>query len=116
MTVIFNNIAKPAGEQQEDYTVHISLTWDSDATPLVREEGTDTTYYGTFTTMTDEDGRWEVDVVPNADLTPTSYYKIIEQEGSVVRSTYFVDVPSDGATPGSVWVGDILVATPEWEG
>lgn len=115
MATIFNNIDKVAGEPLVSVIVNIVLSWDKNESAVATVTDEETMIRGTYGTETDVDGRWEINLVSNDEITPEdSVYKITERITSTNETTiYYVSVPNS-ATPTS-WVGDILVAKPSWE-
>lgn len=70
----------------------------------------DLTIIGETKTVTDEDGAWSLDLVPQDDIIPPGTVYVVEvhpDRGANIRHT--ISVP---ATGGPWWVGDILAATP----
>lgn len=118
MVTIFNTIKKPAGgSYQDDFDIAITLSWDTDVSPVALYADNEAMLKGTYRTSTDTDGSWSINVVENDLITPVdSVYKIteIERNTSNVLNEYYISVPQD-ATPGDRWVGDLIVATPAWE-
>jgi len=114
MATIFNNVDRVAGDPLSSVLVTIVLLWDTTLSPIAKIEAEDTIVRGTYGTTTDLDGHWEVDLVPNDEITPAdSVYKITERLSTSNESvTYYVSVPNS-ATPTS-WIGDILVEAPSW--
>ena len=109
MATIFNQLHDVGGGPRGGVLVTVSLVWDNDLSPVARLTDDDVFVVEEYSVVTDGDGRWEADVVPNSSIEPTgSLYKILE--GSY--NPYFVDV-TDSATP-VFWVGDILADEPEW--
>jgi len=117
MAVIFNNIDRVAGDPLASVNVTIELIWDNSNNPVARVLDEDTVVRCLYGTTTDGDGHWEVDLVPNDEITPAgSLYKITERLSISNDSvTYYVSVPN-AATPTS-WIGDIVLDTddlPDW--
>ena len=113
-TTIYNNIDRASGGPQFAVAVSIQLLWDSVLGPVAKVNDSDTMIQGSYSTSSDENGYWETDVIDNDSITPSdSVYKIVETTKSSVVSTYYISVP-DAATPGPFWVGDLIVATPDW--
>lgn len=114
---IHNTIAKAAGgDAQDDFDISVDLSWDTTLATVAIDTEESVMLKGVYSTETDADGYWEVAVVDNSVIEPAgSVYKITETErnSSTVINEYYVEVTTS-ATP-SVWVGDILVATPDWE-
>lgn len=114
MATISNTIKKANGAPQANVLVSVTLSWDTDESPVARDADNDFVIQGKYETVTDLDGYWEVEVTANDVIEPAdSVYKIVETLKSGERTTYFVSVP-DSATP-EFWVGDILASTPAWE-
>lgn len=114
MATISNTIKKANGAPQANVLVSVTLSWDTDESPVARDADNDFVIQGKYETVTDLDGYWEVEVTSNEVIEPAdSVYKITETLKSGERTTYFVSVP-DGATP-NYWVGDIMVSAPAWE-
>ena len=114
MTTIYNNINKASGDPQFAVSVSVQLLWDATGGPVAKVDESDTMIQGSYASSSDENGYWEVDVVNNDSITPSdSVYKIVETTKSSSISTYYISVV-DGATPGPLWVGDLIVATPDW--
>lgn len=114
MTTIYNNINKASGDPQFAVSVSVQLLWDTSDGPVAKVDESDTMIQGSYATSSDENGYWEVDVVDNDSITPSdSVYKIVETTKSSTTSTYYISV-SDAATPAPLWVGDLIVATPDW--
>ena len=116
MTTVFNNIDRVAGDPYAAVHVTVELSWDSTVSSLATVASNDTVIRGVYGSSTDDNGHWEVDLVPNVDILPTgSLYKVTERISATDDAqVYFVEVP-DGATPPVVWVGDILQDAPVWE-
>ena len=116
MAVIFNNIDRVAGDPLASVNVTIELIWDNSNNPVARVLDEDTVVRGLYGTTTDGDGHWEVDLVPNDEITPAgSLYKITERLSISNDSvTYYVSVPN-AATPTS-WIGDIVLDTDDLPG
>ena len=114
MATVFNNIDRVAEDPLSSVLVTIVLLWDTSDSPIAKVEDEDTIIRGTYSTSTDLDGYWEVDLVSNDEITPIdSVYKITERLSTNNDSvTYYISVP-DNATPIS-WIGDILVEEPVW--
>ena len=114
MATVFNNIDRVAGDPLASVVVNISLIWDTSLGVVAKIEDEDTMVRGSYGTETDLDGNWEIDLVPNDEITPAgSVYKVTERITSTNDTVvYYISVPPS-ATPTS-WVGDVLVATPEW--
>jgi hypothetical protein len=113
MATIFNNVDRVAGDPLSSVLVTIVLLWDTSESPMAKIEDEDTIVRGTYGTSTDLDGHWEVDLVPNDEITPVdSVYKITERLSTNNDSiTYYISVP-DSATPTS-WIGDIILSQEE---
>lgn len=114
MATVFNNVDRVAGDPLSAVLVSIVLLWDTTLSPVAKIDGEDTIVRGTYGTTTDIDGHWEVDLVPNDEITPaSSVYQITERLSTSNESiTYYISVPNS-ATPTS-WIGDIMADTPGW--
>lgn len=113
MAQIHSTIHGADGEPKANATVTIELSWDQDVSPIALDTDNDVAITGPDIEVTDEDGFWEAELVPNEVITPLhSVYKITEAVDGEDR-VYYVDVP-DGATP-VYFIGDILVPAPAWE-
>ncbi len=112
MATVFNNIDRVAGNPLESVVVKITRIWDNSVSPVATVEDSDTMIRSSYGTETDALGNWEVDLVSNDEITPEdSVYKVTERISSDT-TTYYISVP-DSATPTS-WVGDLIIATPDW--
>ena len=77
-------------------------------------EDEDLLIHGSYRTVADNDGFWEItNVYPNEVITPAdSVYKITETFADDSSQAFYISIP-DGATP-NYWVGDLLVAEPDY--
>lgn len=106
MAVISNTIQNPGQIKRFDVPVTVELLWDVSTGLLATVPDSDTTISHTHVVSTDDQGYWSLDVIPNSDIDPTgSVYKITEGE-----TEYYIQLDADADT----WVGDVLVAKPEW--
>lgn len=114
MATVFNKIDKVAGDPSANVTVTVQLVWDKDVSPVAKIEDEDTMIQGPFTTVTDDTGLWEADLVPNDEITPAdSVYRVTEILTSTSETTVYYISVVDNATP-NVWVGDLLHEAPDW--
>lgn len=118
MATIFNNIDRVAGDPQS-VEVRIDLVWDTSVSPVAKYTDEELLYRGPFKTNVDEDGGWSVALTANDNILPAdNAYKVTEtltdeEESSDESSiSYYIYVP-DSASP-TFWIGDILIATPDW--
>jgi len=116
MATIENKINRSGTSSPQSFAqVSVTLSWDTDSSPIARVPSTDTVISGARTTAANADGEWSLDdVVENDLIQPAgSVYKVVETFTDATKQTYYISVPSS-ATP-SYWVGDILAAKPAWE-
>ena len=114
MVIIYNNIDRASGAPELSVSVSLQLLWDTASGPVAKVDESDTMIQGSYSTSSDENGYWETEVVDNDSITPIdSVYRIIETTKASNISTYYISVP-DAATPVPLWVGDLIVATPDW--
>ncbi len=115
MTTVFNNLVTPDGEPLENARVEVRLVWNKHDQRVATDQTANVIIYGVWAVRTDENGRWEVELTPNEDITPDSVYKIIERvPPGETKYAYFIEVPGELATPVDNWVGDILVDEPTY--
>jgi hypothetical protein len=114
MATVYNNIDNVAGDPLASVVVSITLLWDTSVSSIATQDAEERLIRSSYGTETDDDGYWEVNLIPNTEITPDdSVYKITEKLTSDSTTlTYYISVP-DQATPTS-WVGDILVEQPAW--
>jgi hypothetical protein len=117
VATVFNNIDRVAGDPLNAVNVAIELIWDTSVSSIARILNEDTVVRGLYSTTTDADGYWEVDLVSNDDIIPAdSLYKITERLAiSNDTAVYYISVPNS-ATPIS-WIGDIVLDpgdVPNW--
>jgi hypothetical protein len=113
MATIFNTLNKPNGEPIRDALVSVTLSWDTSLDSFVKDENNEIVVDDVAQTKSDVDGYWEMDLIPNDLLTPTSVYKITETISLTNSNIYYIEI-SDSATP-VFWIGDLVVSTPAWE-
>jgi hypothetical protein len=113
MSTVFNTLHKPNGQPLRNVSVSVFLSWDTNLDDFVVSNSGKIVYDSLAKTKTDIDGYWEMDLVPNAELSPVNFYRIEERISTDNVNVYYVEV-IDGATP-SFWVGDLIVAKPSWE-
>lgn len=113
MAEVFNVIKKADGLAQDDFNVVVELSWDRSDSPVAYEVNESVMISGAAMASTDPDGRWSVNLTPNTNITPSgTLYRVTEtQADGALSETYYIDVPDTA----SVWVGEIIAATPSWE-
>jgi len=113
MATVFNTLNKPNGQPLRNVAVKVSLSWDTDSDVFVTDDSNEIVVDSTAKTKTDVDGYWEMILIPNDSLAPTSVYKIVETIDATNINIYYINV-TNAATPNA-WVGDLIVAKPAWE-
>ncbi len=110
MTTMFNILKRPDQTLIENAKVEVTLIAGAGAAPGF-VGATDETILSVYTTLTDATGRWEVDLTPNTEITPSNtYYYIVERVTPNNRSTsYYIIVPDEVTDQ---WVGDHRINTP----
>lgn len=113
-TTVYNYIDRVAGDPLASVVVNITLVWDTDESPVAVDTDDETMVRGTFGVETDTDGYWEVDLIPNDEISPTgSLYKVVERISSTEETaTYYIEVP--GAATPTAWVGSLITEEPTW--
>lgn len=99
MTIVQNKVFNASGEPIAGAYVPISLS-----TPGYLSDGT---IVAPITAVTDVNGLWQADLVPNGDITPEGTYYRVNESGVIS----FIAVPSGGTPPFELT--DLLVTTPE---
>ncbi len=114
MATIFNTVERVAGEDQPRFEVEVELVWDTTVAPVAKVEADDILIHGPYYATADNDGHWAIgDLYANTVIVPAdSVYKITETFTDSSSQVYYVSIP-DAATP-VFWVGDILIAEPEY--
>lgn len=112
MTIMYNTLKRPDQTMIADAKVEITLVAGAGHAPGF-VSGSDETILSVYSTLTDANGRWEVDLVPNSDITPdNTYYRVVERVDPNNRSTtYYIVVPD--AVVQAQWVGDHRINEPE---
>lgn len=113
-TNVYNYIDRVAGDPLVSVVVNITLSWDTSESPVARDIDDETMVRGTYGAESDDDGYWEVALVPNDEISPSgSLYKVVERITATEEvATYYIEVP--GAATPEVWVGSILEDEPDW--
>lgn len=116
MTTVFNNIVTPDGEPIVGAKVEVALVWNKNVQRVAKDDANNVMLMGRYATITDSNGRWEVNLVANDDVSPAgSAYKVTERTPpGKTPNIYYIEVPTEGATPTSQWLGDLLVETPSY--
>lgn len=111
MTTMFNILKRPNQTLIVGATVEVTLVAGAGSAPGF-VGGTKETILSVHVTQTDANGRWEVDLVPNGNITPiNTYYRITERvEPNNRSSTYHIVVPTSGVDQ---WVGDHRINNPQ---
>ena len=115
MATVFNNINKVAGDPQMSTSVAIEIVWDRSVSPVARVDDDDKMIQAPFYSETDDDGRWETNLVSNDSILPAdSLYRVTEKASQNTPAViYYISVP-DNATP-TFWAGDLIVTdVPVW--
>jgi hypothetical protein len=97
MTVVHDAVMKPDGTPWSDLLVEVWLVvpgWD----PVVDES-----ILGRTSVLTDAQGAWSMDLVPNGDLVPADTFYVVKAR----EDAYEIQVPP----VGPVWVRDVLVSS-----
>ena len=116
MATIQNKINRSGTSSPQSFAqVSVTLSWDTDISPIATVPSSDTVISGARTTSANADGEWFLDDVVENDLVQpvNSVYKVVENFTDATKQTYYISVTSS-ATP-NYWVGDILAAKPAWE-
>lgn len=113
-TNVYNYIDRVAGDPLVSVVVNITLVWDTDLSPVAKDADDETMVRGVYGTQTTSDGYWEVDLIPNEEITPAnSLYRVVERISSTEETaTYYIEVP--GAATPTVWAGSIIEDEPSW--
>lgn len=110
MATLYNTIEKVASEGQNG-VVYIDLLWDSNdqAAPLNASE--QRSINGPIKISTSYEGYWEVtDIDLNSDITPVDNVYLVREYTDDEYIDYYVQI----TTPGSHWLGDVIVSKPAW--
>jgi hypothetical protein len=99
VTIVQNKVFNAAGEPIAGAYVPISLS-----IPGYLSDGT---IVAPITVVTDVNGLWQADLVPNDDISPEGTYYRVSESGVLS----FISVPSGGTPPFEMT--DLLVTTPE---
>ncbi len=99
MTIVQNKVFNAAGEPIVGAYVPISLS-----IPGYLDDGT---IVAPITAVTDANGLWQADLIPNVDISPEGTYYRVNESGVLS----FIAVPSGGTPPFELT--DLLVTTPE---
>lgn len=115
MTTVFNVIQSPDGEAISA-NVEVKLVWDKQTQRVATDDVNSVMLMGRYATVADITGRWEVDLVPNDEISPAgSVYKITERvPPGKTPIIYYIEVPVEAATPVDQWLGDLLVDAPSY--
>lgn len=113
MATIFNTLNKPNGQPLRNVSVSVTLSWDNTSDVFVTDDSNEIVVDSVAKTKTDVDGYWEMELIANSSLNPSSVYKIVETIDATNINTYYIEI-TDSATP-TFWVGDIVVSIPAWE-
>lgn len=116
MTTVFNNIVTPDGEPVSGAKVEVALLWNKNVQMVAKHDAESVMLMGRYATVANSQGHWEVDLVPNDEISPAgSVYKVTERTPPGKTPTvYYIEVPSEGATLESLWLGDLLVSKPSY--
>src|SRR5690606_17084269 len=62
----------------------------------------------------DSNGRWEIDLTPNEDISPAGTLYLVRERYSPGNKVnhFLIEVPQEGATPTDLWAGDLLILQP----
>jgi len=111
MATLYNTIER-ASSIDAIALVTLKLVWDTDDQSVPLNTVEQTSPLGSWSTTTDEAGKWVfANVDPNSDITPVdNRYKVTETVNGEEAVVSYVNIPSNGV----YWMGDVLVATPDW--
>jgi hypothetical protein len=110
VTLVRNVVTKPGGSLAVGVRVRVRLIASDPPGAPGFLGATDRTIVGEWPTLTNAAGQWELDLEPNANITPANtVYEVMENVGRQSAARYYVSVPI-GAGP--YWVGDILTDAP----
>lgn len=113
MTTVFNTIVMPDSEKISGVLVEVDLIWNRRVQRVPTDDNSQSMVLGRYVTYTDDQGYWEVDLVPNSDIAPSdSVYRVTERIPPGKRPfTYYIDVPSEDTQQ---WIGDLLTSEPSY--
>ena len=111
MTVVGDRLVRPGGGSVVAAPILVELKWDE---RLAGEPSSEEFQVSRRqSTLTDGNGNWSMDLIPNEDIAPAgSVYKVSYKPSrySGLRVFIYIEVPAEGATPTDLYVGDLQVA------
>jgi hypothetical protein len=112
MTVVYNTLLDPTGNPVVGSRIEVALITDLGD---YERSGWDIEHRASIlsrvSTVTNAEGRWQMDLQPNASISPVgTFYRIIEMHSGNRISRNAVIVP---VSETDVWLGDILVDQPQ---
>lgn len=118
MSRVFSSLISPDGTPIQGGSITIDLLWNRSVQSL--PEAVDPMYFveGRWASRSDATGLWEVNLLPNDQISPvgSNAYRITEKPKrySYFPTIYFIIVPPESATPMDYYVGDIKIDKPDW--
>lgn len=117
MVRIFNTLVSADGSPIQGGSVLVDLMWNRVLQPVAQPISSEYFFDTQWVTVSDASGLWEVNLVPNASITPAgNAYRITEKPRrySYYPTTYYIVVPPESSTPVDYYVGDIKIDKPDW--
>lgn len=110
MATLYNTIERVGSEEQIGY-VEIDLLWDTTQAPGPTIASQKRTINGPIRVPTDYNGYWEVDNIDlNSDISPANNVYIVREYSDNEVVEFYVEVLTDSTH----WLGDVMVAKPNW--